>query len=274
MSRARRSSGAAPRSATLAPRRAPPTSSPAERSRRRPPRGRARTPTAATSCSCQPGDRDGGHRRRLHAAAARRSFPTCASRAEVTPGNALHFATAYSLDGFGSGLLVDSYAGRPTKVEGNPDHPQDPRRDHGPRSGLPLGLYDDDRARQLRHRGRPLAWRTFLAELAVRANQLAEDGGAKLRFLVEPDRRRSSASCARASCERFPRRQVRLLLVAGRRGRRRGRAAGVRQAARGAARPRARRRDPLARRRLPDRGPRADRACTASSARAACRAGR
>ena len=43
---------------------------------------------------------------------------------EVTPGNALHFATAYGLDGYASGLLVESHEGRPTKIEGNPAHPQ------------------------------------------------------------------------------------------------------------------------------------------------------
>ena len=43
---------------------------------------------------------------------------------EVTPGNPLHFATAYALDGYASGLLVESHEGRPTKIEGNPAHPQ------------------------------------------------------------------------------------------------------------------------------------------------------
>src|SRR6185369_12519588 len=41
---------------------------------------------------------------------------------EVTPGNALHFATAYALDGHATGLIVESHEGRPTKIEGNPEH--------------------------------------------------------------------------------------------------------------------------------------------------------
>ena len=36
---------------------------------------------------------------------------------EVTPGNALHFATGYALEGYTSGLLVESQTGHPTKVE-------------------------------------------------------------------------------------------------------------------------------------------------------------
>ncbi|MES1209224.1 MAG: TAT-variant-translocated molybdopterin oxidoreductase, partial [Pseudomonadota bacterium] len=42
---------------------------------------------------------------------------------EVTPGNALHFATGYALEGYASGLLVESHEGHPTKIEGNPSHP-------------------------------------------------------------------------------------------------------------------------------------------------------
>src|SRR5436305_1881365 len=42
---------------------------------------------------------------------------------EVIPGRPLYFATAMPLAGYGTGLLVESHEGRPTKVEGNPDHP-------------------------------------------------------------------------------------------------------------------------------------------------------
>jgi MoCo/4Fe-4S cofactor protein with predicted Tat translocation signal len=105
---------------------------------------------------------------------------------EVTPGNALHFATAYSLEGFGSGLLVDSHTGRPTKIEGNPDHPETLGATNVFEQALPLNLYDPDRARQLTHKGLPIAWRGLLAHLATRSAELAKDGGARLRFLVEP----------------------------------------------------------------------------------------
>src|SRR5204863_3994594 len=42
---------------------------------------------------------------------------------EFTPGVASHYATAMVLDGYASGVLVESHDGRPTKIEGNPDHP-------------------------------------------------------------------------------------------------------------------------------------------------------
>jgi MoCo/4Fe-4S cofactor protein with predicted Tat translocation signal len=105
---------------------------------------------------------------------------------EVTPGVPLHFATGYSLEGFTTGLLVESYEGRPTKIEGNPDHRDSLGATSALHQALLLGLYDDDRAKQLKYKGEPVAWRTVLAEVTKLGARHAEDGGARLRFLVDP----------------------------------------------------------------------------------------
>ena len=42
---------------------------------------------------------------------------------ESVPGKALFFATATTLAGIATPLLARSNEGRPTKIEGNPDHP-------------------------------------------------------------------------------------------------------------------------------------------------------
>src|SRR3954452_15691871 len=78
---------------------------------------------------------------------------------EVTPGNALHFATAFGLDGYASGLLVESHEGRPTKIEGNPAHPQTLGATTAIEQALILSLYDDDRAKKLRRGPDSLTWR-------------------------------------------------------------------------------------------------------------------
>src|SRR5262245_20959381 len=41
---------------------------------------------------------------------------------EGIPGQGLFFATAFTLGGIGVPVLVRSNEGRPTKIEGNPDH--------------------------------------------------------------------------------------------------------------------------------------------------------
>src|SRR5207249_79028 len=41
---------------------------------------------------------------------------------EMIPGKPLFFATACTFGGYARGILVESHEGRPTKIEGNPDH--------------------------------------------------------------------------------------------------------------------------------------------------------
>jgi molybdopterin-containing oxidoreductase family iron-sulfur binding subunit len=124
---------------------------------------------------------------------------------EVTPGNPLHFTSAYALEGYGIGLLIESHAGRPTKVEGNPDHPDSLGSTGLYEQALTLDLYDDDRAKSLRHRGAGLAWRGLLPVLAQHGQRLQADGGAKLRFLVEPSRSPLLADLRGRVVQKFPR---------------------------------------------------------------------
>ena len=105
---------------------------------------------------------------------------------EITPGLPQHFATGYSLEGYATGLLVESHEGRPTKIEGNPDHRDSLGAARAFEQALLLGLYDDDRAKQIRHKGEPVAWRQFLAEVALLSARHGSDGGARLRFLTDP----------------------------------------------------------------------------------------
>ncbi|HEY4184100.1 MAG TPA: TAT-variant-translocated molybdopterin oxidoreductase [Polyangia bacterium] len=123
---------------------------------------------------------------------------------EVTPGNSLHFATAYSVEGHASGLIVESHEGRPTKIEGNPDHRDSLGAASSYEQALLQGLYDNDRAKQLKHGGEPIAWRTFLGQMALLAAHHAADGGARLRFLTEPTASPFMIEQRKRLLERFP----------------------------------------------------------------------
>jgi MoCo/4Fe-4S cofactor protein with predicted Tat translocation signal len=110
---------------------------------------------------------------------------------EEVPGKGLYFATAFSLGGIATPLLVRSNEGRPTKVEGNPDHPStggSSATDIFSQASI-LTLYDPDRSQTPLYRGETRPWTTFVAEIRG-AIEKENDGfkakrGAGLRFLTE-----------------------------------------------------------------------------------------
>jgi molybdopterin-containing oxidoreductase family iron-sulfur binding subunit len=124
---------------------------------------------------------------------------------DMTPGNPLHFATAYaSVDGFASGILATSNEGHPTKIEGNPLHPETKGTTTPFDQAQILSLYDDDRLKAISRKGEPLAWRAFNADVKARAAKLEGTKGAGLRFLVEPNASPLLAELRRRVLARFP----------------------------------------------------------------------
>jgi Fe-S-cluster-containing dehydrogenase component len=114
-------------------------------------------------------------------------LPYVDNRPELTPGVAQHYATAISLDGYATGLIVESHDGRPTKIEGNPAHPASLGATGALEQASVLQLYDPDRAKSARIG----TARTTLAAIAamLSPNALAARVGARgagLRFLIEP----------------------------------------------------------------------------------------
>ena len=122
----------------------------------------------------------------------------------VTPGNPRHYATAMALGGFASSLLVTSYEGRPTKIEGNPQHPMNRGSSGVWEQASLLQLYDPARAREILHRGQPIAKATFVQAMQHLGNQLETDGGARLRLLLEPSSSPLLEAAIQRLRERFP----------------------------------------------------------------------
>src|SRR5260370_22521063 len=60
------------------------------------------------------------------------------------------------------GLLVESHEGRPTKIEGNPDHPSSLGATDAFAQASILNLYDPDRAQTVTYLGEIRAWSAFL----------------------------------------------------------------------------------------------------------------
>ena len=104
---------------------------------------------------------------------------------EVIPGKPLFFATAMSLGGVATGLLVESHEGRPTKIEGNPDHPASQGATDLFAQGSVLTLYDPDRSQTITQLGEIRPWSAVIA--AMRGGLSAQSGsqGAGLRILTE-----------------------------------------------------------------------------------------
>ncbi len=100
---------------------------------------------------------------------------------DVIPGIPNFYATAMPLAGVFHPLLVESHTGRPTKVEGNPEHPVSQGASGAFAQASVLNLYDPDRSRVVRYDGAASDWTAFLAaarELRAR--------GARLAVVAEP----------------------------------------------------------------------------------------
>ncbi|MBS1794260.1 MAG: TAT-variant-translocated molybdopterin oxidoreductase, partial [Acidobacteria bacterium] len=103
----------------------------------------------------------------------------------IIPGKPLFFATAMTLGGVATGLLAKSNEGRPTKLEGNPDHPGSLGATDVLAQASLLNLYDPDRSKEILYRGAPKTWQSFMNELRAKVDENRGDGGAGVRFLTE-----------------------------------------------------------------------------------------
>ncbi len=102
----------------------------------------------------------------------------------VIPGRPMYFATAVTLSGYASPVLVESHLGRPTKIEGNDLHPASLGGTDIFTQASILGLYDPDRSQSVMSMGDQRSWQAFLG--AIRGPLSAQKAlqGAGIRILT------------------------------------------------------------------------------------------
>lgn len=120
-----------------------------------------------------------------------------------TTDKPLFFATAMALGGYGLGLLVQSHQNRPTKVEGNPDHPASLGATDAFAQASVLTLYDPDRAKGITQQGEASDRSSFLTALRGAVDGLPS-GGAGLRILTETITSPTWAAQLQAIATAFP----------------------------------------------------------------------
>ena len=99
-------------------------------------------------------------------------------------GKPLFFATAMTFGADAIGLLVESHEGRPTKIEGNPDHPSSLGSSNAFAQASILNLYDPDRAQTVTKAGEIQTWSRFLDAAQAMAATLRSTRGDGLRILT------------------------------------------------------------------------------------------
>ena len=109
-----------------------------------------------------------------------------------------------TLGGVASGILVESHMGRPTKIEGNPDHPASLGATDAFTQAAVLSLYDPDRSQAVVHDGRIGSWNEFQRELATALEEQKTKKGAGLRILTETITSPSLAAQMQTLLSAFP----------------------------------------------------------------------
>jgi MoCo/4Fe-4S cofactor protein with predicted Tat translocation signal len=119
---------------------------------------------------------------------------------EEVAGKALFFATAATIGGIATPVLARSNEGRPTKIEGNPDHPNNRNGQADDRGSSAtdifaqasvLSLYDPDRSQTPLFYDETRPWSTFVGDIRTALNGpdgksgLRAKQGSGLHFLTE-----------------------------------------------------------------------------------------
>jgi molybdopterin-containing oxidoreductase family iron-sulfur binding subunit len=132
-------------------------------------------------------------------------YPYTKAPEYTIPGVADHYATILNRRGESVGVLVECHEGRPTKIEGNDEHPTSLGSADLLMQAAPMDLYDADRSTTVREKGGKRSdWGAFDRAFAAIVTTLKADGGSKLRVLVRPSSSPTVARLRQLASEKFP----------------------------------------------------------------------
>lgn len=103
-----------------------------------------------------------------------------------TIGLPRYYATAVLLDGYAQPVIATTHAGRPIKLDGNPDHPVTRRRSDVFMQSAVLQLYDPDRAATPSRHGEPASWTDVESAIGTMRENWRIDQGDGVRLLLGP----------------------------------------------------------------------------------------
>ncbi len=125
-----------------------------------------------------------------------------AHRPEGTmPGVQEHYASCFDFGGIAQGVLVTSNDGRPTKIEGNPEHPDSRGASDAFTQAAILDLYDPDRSRSVTYGGEQSSLSAFKEWVAA----YMPDKGEGIAVISEPSSSPTFHRMQRAFKKQYPR---------------------------------------------------------------------
>ncbi|HYC56799.1 MAG TPA: TAT-variant-translocated molybdopterin oxidoreductase [Candidatus Binatia bacterium] len=123
---------------------------------------------------------------------------------ELVPGKPLFFATAFPLSGGALPVLAESHMGRPTKIEGNPEHPASLGRTSALMQASVLDLYDPDRSQVLLRAGEIRTWDDLVSEVTAELGKWKGTQGRGVRILTAPTFSPTLAASVQAALTALP----------------------------------------------------------------------
>ena len=122
----------------------------------------------------------------------------------VVPGRPQFYATTFPFRGYGHGVLVESHEGRPTKIEGNPDHPASLGGTNVFSQASVLDLYDPARSKVPMRDRETTTLTEATSALLEKRSLYSRSGGRGFRILTESITSPTLGEQLRALLRRYP----------------------------------------------------------------------